>query len=129
MQADEVWHPTAEIKVGLALHVDVLCDVHSSKLLPTQIPQPKPSNPDVLLPQSRVHEPGSDNFARPCPHCTSHNQFGWRCPRPIPDPEANLSEAWNLDDGTNANHNSCNMVVHVHIPSGPPPGHGFCGAW
>ncbi|KAF8339910.1 uncharacterized protein EI90DRAFT_3242825 [Cantharellus anzutake] len=87
VQADEVWQPVAEIK----------------------IPQPRPPNPDILLPQSRGHEPGSDNFARPCPHCARHNQFGWRCPRPIPDPEANPAEAWNLDDG-------------------PPPGHGLCGA-
>ncbi|KAF9519712.1 hypothetical protein BS47DRAFT_1082271 [Hydnum rufescens UP504] len=86
-QADEIWAPAPEIK----------------------IPQPRPTNPDVLLPQSRAHDPTSDNLARPCPHCLLHNQFGWRCPRPIADPDVNPEAAWNIDDG-------------------PPPGHGFCGA-
>ena len=63
------------------------------------MPQPKPPNPDLLIPQSRPRGLSADNLARPCPHCLPQNQFGWRCPRPIPDPESDPDHAWNLDIG------------------------------
>ncbi|KAF8318454.1 hypothetical protein DL93DRAFT_2075880 [Clavulina sp. PMI_390] len=77
-QADEICAPCNEIKM----------------------PQPKPPNPDALIPQAAArNEPGFDHVARPCPHCLPNNQFGWQCPRPIADPDTDPEHAWNLDDG------------------------------
>ncbi|KAK7690024.1 hypothetical protein QCA50_006668 [Cerrena zonata] len=81
MQADEVY------RAGLAL----------------RIPTPRVASPEPTIPQN-----SNGNFTQPCPHCTAGNQFGWRCPHPIVDPEADPDNAWSLDNGT-------------------PPGHAFCG--
>ncbi|EJT98826.1 hypothetical protein DACRYDRAFT_118588 [Dacryopinax primogenitus] len=49
------------------------------------------------------------NLARPCPHCTRNNHFGYVCPIPIPDPaQVPREQAWDLES------------------HGPPHGHGFC---
>ncbi|KAG9095906.1 hypothetical protein FRC06_009294, partial [Ceratobasidium sp. 370] len=72
------------------------------------IPPPRMPNPDVLLPQQQ--NSAADNLARPCPHCAPNNSFDWTCPRPIPNPETDAANAWNLENG-------------------PPPGHNYCGAW
>ncbi|CAE6441856.1 unnamed protein product [Rhizoctonia solani] len=71
------------------------------------IPPPRASNPDVLLPQQQ--NSANDNLARPCPHCAPNNSFDWTCPRPIPNPDTDRANAWNVDNG-------------------PPPGHNYCGA-
>ncbi|KAG8763185.1 hypothetical protein FRC11_005612 [Ceratobasidium sp. 423] len=71
------------------------------------IPPPRASNPDVLLPQQQ--NSANDNLARPCPHCPPSNSFDWTCPRPIPNPDTDRANAWNLENG-------------------PPPGHNYCGA-
>ncbi|KAG9122807.1 hypothetical protein FRC07_000651, partial [Ceratobasidium sp. 392] len=71
------------------------------------IPPPRMPNPDVLLPQQQ--NSAADNLARPCPHCASNNSFDWTCPRPIPNPDTDSTNAWNLENG-------------------PPPGHNYCGA-
>ena len=75
----------------------------SSVILP-QIPTPRQASPEPTIPQN------NGNYILPCPHCLAGNQWGWRCPQPIPDPENDLDTAWHADDGS-------------------PPGHGFCGNW
>ncbi|GAB1517871.1 hypothetical protein RhiTH_000926 [Rhizoctonia solani] len=72
------------------------------------IPPPRPQNPDALLPQQQ--NSANDHLARPCPHCAPNNTFDWTCPRPIPNPDTDYANAWNLENG-------------------PPPGHNYCGAW
>ncbi|KAG8747609.1 hypothetical protein FRC10_000151 [Ceratobasidium sp. 414] len=71
------------------------------------VPPPRTPNPDVLLPHQQ--NSAADNLARPCPHCAPNNSFDWTCPRPIPNPETDAANAWNLENG-------------------PPPGHNYCGA-
>ncbi|CAE6421180.1 unnamed protein product [Rhizoctonia solani] len=71
------------------------------------IPPPRPQNPDALLPQQQ--NSANDHLARPCPNCAPNNSFDWTCPRPIPNPETDRANAWNLENG-------------------PPPGHNYCGA-
>ncbi|CUA68171.1 hypothetical protein RSOLAG22IIIB_03410 [Rhizoctonia solani] len=71
------------------------------------IPSPRPPNPDVLLPQQQ--NSANDNLARPCPHCAPNNSFDWHCPRPVPNPDTDRANAWNVENG-------------------PPPGHNYCGA-
>ncbi|KAF8914897.1 hypothetical protein CPB85DRAFT_1218554 [Mucidula mucida] len=67
-----------------------------------RIPPPRePSPPPNLNPS---------DFARPCPHCTPGNAFGYVCPQPIADPTTDVEHAWPLDDGA-------------------PPGHLNCGNW
>lgn len=80
MQADEIY------KAGMAL----------------RIPSPRVASPEPAIPQ------GNTNLVQPCPHCIPGNQWGWRCPQPIPDPVDDPDNAWNAEDGT-------------------PPGHAFCG--
>ncbi|CAE6404061.1 unnamed protein product [Rhizoctonia solani] len=72
------------------------------------IPPPRPQNPDALLPQQQ--NSANDHLARPCPHCAPNNSFDWTCPRPIPNPETDRTNAWDLENG-------------------PPTGHNYCGAW
>lgn len=72
--------------------------------LPSQIPTPRQASPEPNIPQ------GNLNLVHPCPHCLPGNQFGWTCPHPIADPDADLDAAWHTDDGA-------------------PPGHGYCGNW
>lgn len=67
-----------------------------------RIPSPRQPSPDPPLPHRNT------NFVHPCPHCTPDNHYGWRCPRPIIDPEADPDRAWHADDGS-------------------PPGHAYCG--
>ncbi|KAL4250672.1 E3 ubiquitin-protein ligase CHFR [Abortiporus biennis] len=80
MQADEVY------KAGLSI----------------RIPTPRQASPEPTIPQN------NGNYILPCPHCFAGNQWGWRCPQPIPNPETDPDNAWHTDDGT-------------------PPGHGYCG--
>ncbi|KAG9017041.1 hypothetical protein FRB90_001979 [Tulasnella sp. 427] len=84
------------------------------------IPPPKPANQDnVLITQSRGHDPPPDNLARPCPHCLPNNEFGWRCPRPLADPTTDAEHAWNLDNGTPPGHAWCGSCDELH-PLGAP---------
>ncbi|KAJ7928050.1 hypothetical protein B0H13DRAFT_1016114 [Mycena leptocephala] len=66
----------------------------------------------MRLPTPREASPEPDinpsDFVRPCPNCVLGNQYGWRCPQPIVDPNVDPENAWPLEDGT-------------------PPGHGLCG--
>ncbi|KAG8938197.1 hypothetical protein FRC04_009254 [Tulasnella sp. 424] len=97
-QADDVYSPSHQIS----------------------IPPPKPATQDnVLLPQSRGHDPPPDNLARPCPHCLPNNEFGWRCPRPLADPQSDPEHAWNLDNGTPPGHAWCGTCDELH-PVGSP---------
>ena len=69
-----------------------------------KIPSPRQPSPEPNLAQR------NGNYVLPCPHCSVNNAFGWRCPQPIADPDADPENAWLHDDGT-------------------PPGHSFCGNW
>ncbi|KIL67897.1 hypothetical protein M378DRAFT_177137 [Amanita muscaria Koide BX008] len=66
----------------------------------------------LRIPKPREASPGPDlnqsvDLARPCPYCND-NSTGYRCPQPIPDPAADPSHAWHLENGS-------------------PPGHAHCG--
>ncbi|KIO18632.1 hypothetical protein M407DRAFT_31708 [Tulasnella calospora MUT 4182] len=94
-------------------------DVYSPSMN-ISIPPPKPATQDnVLIPQSRGHDPPPDNLARPCPHCLQNNEFGWRCPRPLADPQTDPEHAWNLDNGTPPGHAWCATCDELH-PIGSP---------
>ncbi|KAI0070394.1 hypothetical protein K474DRAFT_816152 [Panus rudis PR-1116 ss-1] len=80
MQADEIYKP------GLLI----------------RIPTPRQASPEPTI------LTGSQNFTLPCPHCVADNQWGWRCPHPIPDPDVDPENAWPAENGM-------------------PPGHGTCG--
>ncbi|KAH9854701.1 hypothetical protein C2E23DRAFT_62045 [Lenzites betulinus] len=67
-----------------------------------RIPSPRQASPEPNVPA------GNGVYVRPCPHCVPGNQWGWRCPQPIVDPDADPTHAWPIDDGN-------------------PPGHGVCG--
>ncbi|EIM86010.1 uncharacterized protein STEHIDRAFT_59109 [Stereum hirsutum FP-91666 SS1] len=67
-----------------------------------RIPTPREASPEPTIPQT------GGEYARPCPHCLAGNRYGWRCPRPVPDPNSDPDNAWHVDDGS-------------------PPGHGYCG--
>ncbi|KAI0822303.1 hypothetical protein BC628DRAFT_1327582 [Trametes gibbosa] len=67
-----------------------------------RIPSPRQASPEPNVPA------GNGAYVRPCPHCVPGNQWGWRCPQPIVDPDADPTHAWPMDDGN-------------------PPGHGVCG--
>ncbi|KAG6330534.1 hypothetical protein ID866_8554 [Astraeus odoratus] len=79
MQADEVYKPGQLVR----------------------IPSPREASPEPNLNQN-------SDYARPCPHCASDNQFGWRCPQPVIDYTVDPDRAWHVDEGS-------------------PPGHGYCG--
>jgi len=68
----------------------------------SEIPKPREASPGPDLNQSV-------DLARPCPYCND-NPTGYRCPQPIPDPAADPTRAWHLDNGM-------------------PPGHAHCGNW
>ncbi|OCH85581.1 hypothetical protein OBBRIDRAFT_298029 [Obba rivulosa] len=80
IQADEIYHPQMMLR----------------------IPSPRQASPEPNVPQT------NNGFVQPCPHCLLGNNFGWRCPQPIVDPETEPERAWHADEGT-------------------PPGHGYCG--
>ncbi|KAI0670758.1 hypothetical protein C8Q78DRAFT_1031781 [Trametes maxima] len=67
-----------------------------------RIPSPRQASPEPNVPAT------AGVYIRPCPHCTPGNQWGWRCPQPIVDPDADAAHAWLIEDGY-------------------PPGHGVCG--
>ncbi|KAI0771264.1 hypothetical protein BD413DRAFT_552367 [Trametes elegans] len=70
--------------------------------VPLRIPSPRQASPEPNVP------PTGSVHVRPCPHCLPGNQWGWRCPQPIVDPDADPAHAWLIEDGN-------------------PPGHGVCG--
>ncbi|KAM5535019.1 hypothetical protein V8D89_011247 [Ganoderma adspersum] len=80
MQADALYHPGVHLR----------------------IPSPREASPEPALPSA------NSIYVRPCPNCLPGNQWGWRCPQPIVDPDANPNNGWLADDGN-------------------PPGHGVCG--
>ncbi|KAI1789634.1 hypothetical protein LXA43DRAFT_892625 [Ganoderma leucocontextum] len=80
MQADALYHPGVHLR----------------------IPSPREASPESALPSA------NSIYVRPCPNCLQGNQWGWRCPQPIVDPDADSNNAWLADDGN-------------------PPGHGVCG--
>ncbi|KAJ7147122.1 hypothetical protein C8R43DRAFT_1011970 [Mycena crocata] len=67
-----------------------------------RLPAPREASPEPDI------NPPSSDFVRPCPNCIPGNQYGWRCPQPIVDPNIDPENAWLLEDGT-------------------PPGHALCG--
>ncbi|KAI0354982.1 hypothetical protein OH77DRAFT_1521464 [Trametes cingulata] len=80
MQADAIYHPGVHLR----------------------IPSPRQPSPEPNVPgPNRL-------YITPCPHCVPGNQWGWRCPQPIADPEVDPAHAWALEDGN-------------------PPGHAICG--
>ncbi|KAJ2987968.1 hypothetical protein NUW54_g9267 [Trametes sanguinea] len=82
MQADAIYHPGVHLR----------------------IPSPRQVSPEPNVPAA------SSIYVRPCPHCLPGNQWGWRCPQPIADPDTDPAHAWLLEEGN-------------------PPGHGVCGNW
>ncbi|QRW15192.1 RING finger protein [Ceratobasidium sp. AG-Ba] len=96
-----------------------------------QIPPPRTPNPDVLLPQQQ--NSAADNLARPCPHCAPNNSFDWTCPRPIPNPETDAANAWNLDNGSPPGHSYCGACDELYAIGAPTSSRcdmcttGFCG--
>ncbi|KAI0720449.1 hypothetical protein C8T65DRAFT_791392 [Cerioporus squamosus] len=80
MQADAIYHPGVHLR----------------------IPSPRQASPEPTVPST------NSLYVRPCPHCTPGNQWGWRCPRPIVDPDLDQANAWHVEDGN-------------------PPGHALCG--
>ncbi|KAG8712909.1 hypothetical protein FRC09_019322, partial [Ceratobasidium sp. 395] len=95
------------------------------------IPPPRMPNPDVLLPQQQ--NSAADNLARPCPHCAPNNSFDWACPRPIPNPETDSVNAWNLENGAPPGHNYCGACDELYAIGAPTSSRcdmcttGFCG--
>ncbi|KAG8770716.1 hypothetical protein FRC12_004092 [Ceratobasidium sp. 428] len=95
------------------------------------IPPPRMPNPDVLLPQQQ--NSAADNLARPCPHCAPNNSFDWACPRPIPNPETDSTNAWNLENGAPPGHNYCGACDELYAIGAPTSSRcdmcttGFCG--
>ncbi|KAL4080668.1 hypothetical protein J3A83DRAFT_4084848 [Scleroderma citrinum] len=70
---------------------------------PIRIPSPREAS---ASPEPNFnHNP---EYARPCPHCASDNQYGWRCPQPVIDFTIDPERAWHVEDGI-------------------PPGHAYCG--
>ncbi|KAI8969631.1 hypothetical protein BD414DRAFT_502933 [Trametes punicea] len=80
MQADAIYHPG----------------------VPLRIPSPRQASPEPNVPTTNTI------YVRPCPHCLPGNQWGWRCPQPIVDPDADPAHAWLIENGN-------------------PPGHAVCG--
>ncbi|KAG6910689.1 hypothetical protein DXG01_008733 [Tephrocybe rancida] len=74
-----------------------------------RIPPPREPSPDTSV------EVPTD-FARPCPHCTPGNAYGWRCPQPIPDPLTDIDHAWHLEDGVPPGHAHCAKTYSRHEP-------------
>ncbi|KIY45619.1 hypothetical protein FISHEDRAFT_49121 [Fistulina hepatica ATCC 64428] len=67
---------------------------------------------NLRLPAPREASPppnlnANTDYARPCPHCAPHNQYGWSCPQPIADPNLQPDSAWSLDDGNPPGHATC----------------------
>ena len=96
-QADEIY------RGGQSMRVCILTLGCPSPTYTPKIPAPRQPSPEPDINQSA-------EFARPCPHCTPSNIYGWTCPQPIPDPRTDFDHAWPLDDGI-------------------PPGHAQCGNW
>ncbi|KAJ3842804.1 hypothetical protein F5878DRAFT_359975 [Lentinula raphanica] len=65
-----------------------------------RFPSPREASPE---PNVNI----SAEFARPCPHCSPNNVYGWSCPVPIPDPTVDLDRAWHIDDGLPTGHVQC----------------------
>ncbi|KAK0187938.1 hypothetical protein F5146DRAFT_1061399 [Armillaria mellea] len=77
-----------------------------------RIPPPREASPEPNLNQS--------DYARPCPHCTPGNMFGYTCPQPVPDPETDAEHAWHLDEGTppgHANCGNCENLLALQAPT------------
>ncbi|KZW00890.1 hypothetical protein EXIGLDRAFT_745330 [Exidia glandulosa HHB12029] len=77
-----------------------------------RLPSPKQPSPEPNVSQS-------GSYARPCPHCVAHNQYGWRCPVPIPDPVTNPENAVSLDEGVPVGHAYCGSCDHLHATAAP----------
>ncbi|KAF9071181.1 hypothetical protein BDP27DRAFT_533698 [Rhodocollybia butyracea] len=65
-----------------------------------RFPSPREASPEPLVNISA-------EYARPCPHCSPNNPYGWICPQPIPDPVVDPDHAWHLDDGIPTGHSQC----------------------
>lgn len=99
MQADAIYQPGAHLRVRVRFSV-----IGSFTHVAAQIPSPRQASPEPNVPAS------NGIYLRPCPHCLPGNQWGWRCPQPIIDPDTDPAHGWPVDDGN-------------------PPGHGVCGNW
>ncbi|KAG9315829.1 hypothetical protein JVU11DRAFT_3478 [Chiua virens] len=77
-----------------------------------RIPTPREASPEPNLNQN-------SDYARPCPHCVSHNPYGWRCPQPIIDFSVDPEQAWHLEDGAPPGHahcGNCEMLLALGAP-------------
>jgi E3 ubiquitin-protein ligase CHFR len=97
-QADAIYRQGTDIKVPLP---------------------PKPAAPETLSHRSELNESSSHHLARPCPHCSPNNPFGWECPQPIVDPAIDPGNAWNLDEGLPPGHGWCATCDALHALSCP----------
>ncbi|KAJ3928383.1 MAG: hypothetical protein NXY57DRAFT_525959 [Lentinula lateritia] len=78
-----------------------------------RFPSPREASPE---PNVNI----SAEYARPCPHCSPNNTYGWSCPLPIPDPAVDLEHAWHLDDGLPTGHvqcGNCETFLALRAPS------------
>ncbi|KAH9950596.1 hypothetical protein B0H21DRAFT_722413 [Amylocystis lapponica] len=79
-----------------------------------RIPTPRQPSPEPNLAQR------NGNYVHPCPHCHIGNSWGWRCPQPIVDPDADPDNAWHHEDGAPPGHSfcgNCENVLALHAPS------------
>ncbi|KAJ3747103.1 hypothetical protein DFH05DRAFT_773904 [Lentinula detonsa] len=75
-------------------------------------------SPREVSPEPNVNI--STEYARPCPHCSPNNVYGWSCPIPIPDPTVDLEHAWHIDDGFPTGHvqcGNCETFLALRAPS------------
>ncbi|KAI0372179.1 hypothetical protein BV20DRAFT_991708 [Pilatotrama ljubarskyi] len=79
MQADAIYHPGVHLR----------------------IPSPRQASPEPNVPAA------NRLYVTPCPHCVPGNQWGWRCPQPITDPDVDPAHAWPIEDGNPPGHATC----------------------
>ncbi|CAL1713146.1 unnamed protein product [Somion occarium] len=83
--------------------------------LSVRIPTPRAASPEPAIPQSN-----NNNYVLPCPLCLPGNQWGWRCPQPIADPESDPDNAWLSENGTPPGHafcGNCENILSIHAPT------------
>ncbi|KAH9922815.1 uncharacterized protein BXZ73DRAFT_51208 [Epithele typhae] len=92
IQADAIYHPGVYLR----------------------IPSPRQASPEPAIPTT------NSAYTRPCPHCFAGNQWGWRCPQPIVDPDVDPSHAWLAEEGNPPGHTicgNCETVLALAAPS------------
>lgn len=105
IQADEVYKPGQPIRVRSVQELLGLQLTLHALFIRRQIPSPREGS---ASPEPNFNY--NPEYVRPCPHCASENQYGWRCPQPVIDFATDPDRAWHVDDGA-------------------PPSHAYCGNW